>query len=159
MPIAKEEIRPAAVRDVVRLTTSNSLFLRGSTFLRVGTFDPELGVGTINGSAEDTDYAIRALLIAGRAGKVDRALVAHAEPDLASAAKYYRGALIVLARHARRRPALMFEFVRKIMVGGYFAARRKLPPRQLVGALGAAARTFSASASQSLHSGPFPPKR
>ncbi|MFC2254414.1 glycosyltransferase family 2 protein [Labrys portucalensis] len=157
-PVAAEEVRPAAVREVVRLSTSNSLFLRGSAFLRVGAFDPELGVGTVNGGGEDTDYAIRALLTAGQAGLIDRALVAHPEPDLASAAKYYRGALIVLARHARRRPALMFEFLRKILVGCYFVSRRRLSPRLLLAALGAAARNVSPPAPPPLRLGSKAPK-
>ena len=41
-PIEAEEVRQAAVREVVRLTTSNSMFVRGSVFLRVGEFDPDL---------------------------------------------------------------------------------------------------------------------
>ncbi|WP_448956247.1 glycosyltransferase family 2 protein [Labrys neptuniae] len=137
------EVRPARVRDIVRVTTSNSMFLRGSVFLRLGDFDPELGVGTPNGGAEDTDYAIRALLVAGQAGLIDRALIAHPVPDQDSAAKYYRSALIVLARHAGRRPALMMEFLRKIAVGGYFLARRKLSARGLFAALMAAAGSFA----------------
>lgn len=157
-PVTADEVRPARVRDIVRLTTSNSLFVRGSIFLRVGAFDPELGVGTANGGAEDTDYAIRALLMAGRASLIDRALIAHAEPDQASAAKYYRGALIVLARHARRRPALMVEFLRKILVGNYFMARRRLSPRLLLSALAAAGRSFASGASQPLPPGSGVPK-
>ena len=152
-PVATEEVRQAAVSDIVRLTTSNSLFIRGTTFLRVGGFAPDLGVGTVNGSAEDTDYAIRALLAAGRAGLVDRALIAHPEPDLTSAAKYYRGALIVLARHAGQRPALMFEFVRKLLVGGYFVSRRKLSARHLLDAFAAAARNFLINTPQPPHAG------
>lgn len=152
-PIATEEVRQAAVREVVRLATSNSMFVRGSVFLRVGAFDPDLGVGTVNGGAEDTDYAIRALLAAGRADLVNRALIAHPEPDQASAAKYYRGALIVLARHAGRRPALMFEFLRKLLVGGYFVSRRKLSVRLLLRAFGAAGRDFLSNAAQPLHLG------
>ena len=65
----------------------------------------------------------------------------------------YRGALIVLARHAGRRPALMFEFLRKLLVGGYFVLRRKLSPRLLLGAFSAAGRNFLSDASQPLHLG------
>lgn len=138
---AAREIVPASTRQIVRVTTSNSMFFRGPVFVRVGRFDPALGVGTPNGGGEDTDYVIRAFLAARRAGIIDRPVVAHPEPDQDSAAKYYRGALIVLARHAGGSPALMREFLRKLLVGGYFVVRRKLSLSALLAAFWDALRT------------------
>lgn len=140
------EMRPAATRQVVRVATSNSMFIRGPAFLRLGRFDESLGVGTPNGGAEDTDFVIRAFLAARQSGFVDRAVVAHATPDRDSAAKYYRGALIVLARHAHRNPALFYEFLRKLLVGGYFTLCGRLRPVALLAALGAATRSLGARA-------------
>ena len=140
------EVRPATTRQAVRVATSNSMFIRASTFLRLGRFDETLGVGTPNGGAEDTDFVIRAFLAARQSGFVDRAVVAHATPDRDSAAKYYRGALIVLARHAHRNPALFYEFLRKLLVGGYFTLCGRLRPVALLAALGAATRSFGAGA-------------
>ncbi len=139
-------MRPAAMREVVRVATSNSMFVRGPAFLRLGRFDESLGVGTPNGGAEDTDFVIRAFLAARQSGFVDRAVVAHAAPDRNSAAKYYRGALIVLARHAHRNPALFYEFLRKLLVGGYFTLCGRLRPVALLAALGAATRSLGARA-------------
>lgn len=136
------EVAPASTRQVVRIATSNSMFLRGPAFRSLGRFDEALGVGTPNGGAEDTDFVIRAFLAARQSGFVDRAAVAHITPDRNSAAKYYRGALIVLARHAHRNPALFYEFLRKLLVGGYFTLSGKLRPVALLAALGAATRSL-----------------
>ena len=131
-------MRPAAVSEIVRFSTSNNFFVRGSILARVGIFDPELGVGTPNGGGEDTDFVIRALLQASFVGLVDRPLVGHPEPNTDSAAKYFRGAFIVLARHAWRRPGLMREFLRKIFVGLYFVAKGKMTVATLARSIAAA---------------------
>ena len=119
-------LRRASIPQIVRLSSSNNIFVRGSILARVGMFDPALGVGTSAGSAEDTDFVIRASMEAAFVGLVDRPLIGHREPDRVSAAKYFRGALIVLARHCWRRPGLMREFLRKLLVGLYFVAERKM---------------------------------
>lgn len=118
----------ASVPALVRQSSSNTMFVRGCVAARVGHFDPELGLGTPAGGGEDTDYVIRASLQSREAGFIDRALVGHRPSDRASAARYFRGAFIVLAQHARRSPALRREFLRKVLVGGYFILRGRLAP-------------------------------
>jgi hypothetical protein len=118
--------RPMAVRQAVRVTTSNNMFFRGSLIAAIGRFDPGLGLGTASGGGEDTDYVIRAFLQARDAELIDRPLVGHPVPDRVSAARYFRGALIVLAYHARSRPALTLEYLRKILVGLYFTMSGKI---------------------------------
>jgi hypothetical protein len=117
---------PASASAVVRQSNSNNMFLRGSLLDPVGDFDPALGLGTPAGGGEDTDYVIRVFLRSKEAGLIDRPLVGHPVPDRDSAAKYFRGAFIVLARHARRRPALARELLRKLLVGLYFIAQGRL---------------------------------
>lgn len=113
-------LTPMATFQAVRMATSNNMFLRGRLLGTIGSFDPELGLGTASGGGEDTDYLIRAYLKARSAGYIDRPLVGHPPPDRKSAAKYFHGALIVLAYHARSHPALAWELFRKILVGCYF---------------------------------------
>lgn len=141
-PFDAAEVSPVNVRTIVRLSSSNSMFLRGSLVGPIGGFDPALGLGTPSGGGEDTDYVIRAFLLGREAGFIDRPLIGHPEPDPNSAAKYFRGAFIVLAQHARSRPALTWEFARKIMVGLYFIGRGKLSPSLYGRALGEGLRAW-----------------
>ncbi len=136
------DLAPVSARAIVRLSSSNTMFLRGSLPGPVGDFDPGLGLGTPAGGGEDTDYVIRAFLRSREAGFIDRALVGHPEPDRDSAAKYFRGAFIVLARHARSRPALTREFLRKLLVGLYFIGRGQLSPGTYTRALGDGLRAW-----------------
>lgn len=136
------DLTPVSARAIVRLSSSNTMFLRGSLPGPVGGFDPALGLGTPAGGGEDTDYVIRAFLRSRETGFVDRALVGHPEPDRDSAAKYFRGAFVVLARHAGSRPALTREFLRKVLVGLYFIGRGKLSPVTYGRALGDGLRAW-----------------
>jgi hypothetical protein len=136
------DLTPVSARAIVRLSSSNNIFLRGSLPGSVGGFDPALGLGTPAGGGEDTDYVIRAFLQSRETAFIDRALVGHPEPDRDSAAKYFHGAFIVLARHARSRPALTREFLRKVLVGLYFIGRGKLSPFTYGRALGDGLRAW-----------------
>lgn len=123
-------LAPAKAYHVVRRSSSNSMFFRGALVAGLGAFDRTLGLGTPNGSGEDTDYALRAFLTARRAAFVDVPLVGHRESDLASVTRYFRGSVMVLGRYALRSPALFFEFTRKLGVGAYLALRSGLPVRE-----------------------------
>jgi hypothetical protein len=119
-------LAPAKAFQVVRRSSSNSMFFRGRLVTALGAFDSTLGLGTLNGSGEDTDYALRGFLRARRAGFIDAPLVGHRESDLASVARYFRGSAIVLGRYALRSPGLFLEFARKLGVGAYLALRCNL---------------------------------
>lgn len=116
----------AKARQVVRRSSSNGMFLRGATAAALGDFDRTLGLGTPNRGGEDTEYALRGLLAARRAVFVDLPLVGHRESDLASVARYFKGSLTALSRHALKRPDICFEFLRKLAVGGYLVLRSRL---------------------------------
>jgi len=128
-PDGLRDIAPASAAQIVRLTMSNSMFLRGSLAATLGAFDPTLGLGTPARGGEDTDYAVRALLAGNATGFIDRPLVGHPPADRSAAARYYHGAAIVLARYARRRPALMREYLRKLLVGLVFTLQGRVPAR------------------------------
>lgn len=121
-------LHPAVASEVVRMGSSNNIFLRGSLAGNLGAFDTALGLGTPNHGGEDTDYAVRAFLQAQSTQYIEANLVGHQSSDLSSTAKYYRGALVVLARYASRHPGLMKEFSRKFLVGVYLVLRGKLAP-------------------------------
>ncbi len=116
----------ARALHVVRRSSSNSMFFRGQLVAALGAFDPTLGLGTPNGSGEDTDYALRGFLRAHRAAFIDAPLIGHREPDLASISRYFRGSAVVLGRYALRSPGLLVEFTRKLGVGAYLALRSRL---------------------------------
>jgi hypothetical protein len=139
-PSIDAHVPAAKAWQVVRRSSSNSMFFRGTTVAAVGPFDPAFGLGTANGSGEDTDYAMRALLKARRATFIDLPLVGHRESDLASVARYYQGALAVLSRHALERPDFCFEYVRKLAVGAYLALRSHLTPRQYLASIASSTR-------------------
>ena len=150
-PSIGSHVPAAKAWQVVRRSSSNSMFFRGATVAAVGPFDPAFGLGTANGSGEDTDYALRALLKARRATFIDLPLVGHRESDLASVARYYQGALAVLSRHALERPDFCFEYVRKLAVGAYLALLSHLTLREYLAAI-------ASSAALMVRSGPKGPR-
>lgn len=138
--------RAAKACDVLRRSSSNGIFVRGSVADEVGDFDVRLGLGTSNTSGEDTDYAIRASAVARRALYVDLPLVGHREPDLASVTKYFGGNMIVAARYALRSPAFFSEYARKYLVGAYLVLKRHLELGRFATAIQGSLRMFGKSA-------------
>ncbi|MEZ5817783.1 MAG: glycosyltransferase [Hyphomicrobiaceae bacterium] len=142
----RSSMRVATPTDVLRRSNSNSLFLRGAVVAAIGGFDETLGLGTPNGSGEDTDYGLRASFAAPRTVYVDQDLVGHHEGDLASKTKYFSGNLVVASRYATRHPKLFFEFARKIAVGAYLVLRRRLKMASYLNAIQGSVGAFGRSA-------------
>jgi len=128
-------LRSARFRDVVRLTSSNNMFVRGQIALSVGQFDPGLGLGTPAAGGEDTEYALHAFFKGRRALVADACLVGHPDNSLAKVSTYYMGDLVVLARFATRSPAAFYEFARKLAVGGCLLLMKRLSMGSYVAAL------------------------
>ena len=126
VPFEANEFWAIQVRELVRQSSSNNIFLRGWLIRELGPFDLDLGLGAPAGGGEDTDYAIRAFLRAEDSRIIKQPLVGHKEPDLQSAAKYFNSSLLVLARYAGKNRELRAEFFRKIFVGVYFIGKRRL---------------------------------
>lgn len=141
-----DAMREATSIDVLRRSNSNSIFVRGAVASQIGYFDATLGLGTPNGSGEDTDYGLRASFAARRTIYVDQDLVGHQEPNLASKTKYFAGNLAVASRYATRNPKLFYEFARKIGVGGYLVLRRRLRIAEFLSALLGSMGAFGRSA-------------
>jgi hypothetical protein len=142
----REKMRSATSTDVLRRSTSNSIFLRGNAVIAIGDFDPSLGLGTPNVSGEDTDYALRAFFHSPKTIYVDLDMVGHREPDLESVTKYFGGNMLVASRYALRSPMLFLEYVRKFAVGGYLVMRRRLRMGDFITAIQGSVGAFGRSA-------------
>jgi hypothetical protein len=134
---------PAPRSAVVRKSSSNTMFFRGSVVAAIGKFDESLGLGTALGSAEDIDYALRAFGAARLSVLRDEILVGHRDKPPGLRGKYYAGSLVVLARHARGEGVA--EFLRKLALGAYLVVRRELSLGKYVSALRAARAAFGHS--------------
>jgi hypothetical protein len=127
VPVASHVLRVASARDVVREASSNTIFVRGRVLRTDPVFDETLGVGTVNGGGEDTEFALRAWLSSARSLYLPAPVIGHRDKTAQLRPKYYRGGLIALARHARQQPRIGFELARKLAVGVYLVGTRQLP--------------------------------
>lgn len=119
--------RPASARDVIRQASSNTIFVRGRVLRDDRVFDETLGIGTVNGGGEDTEFALRAWLSSARSLYLPAPVIGHRDKTPQLRPKYYRGGLIALARHARQQPRIGFELARKLAVGVWLVGTRQLP--------------------------------
>ena len=100
----------------------------------------------MNGGGEDTEFALRAYLSSERAFYLPAPVIGHRDKTPELKPKYYRGGLIALARHARRRPRIEFELARKLAVGLWLVGTRQLPVTAFRNAIAAAVRSRRAAA-------------
>ncbi|RIY02598.1 hypothetical protein D3218_04330 [Aureimonas flava] len=135
VPVDGARERDASVHDVLRRASSNTMVFRSRVAREAGEFDPELGVGARLNGSEDTDYALRAFALSRRTRFMPLACIGHRDRNTAIRAKYYPSGLMVIARHARRVPALRGALVRKLAVGSALLARGELKPGAFLGAL------------------------
>jgi hypothetical protein len=130
--------KPARLRDVIRQASSNTMFVSGRVIECGVSFDEELGVGTLVGGAEDTEFALRAHILGSGTMYLAAAAVGHRDKNPQFRAKYYRGGLIAIARHAHEKEGVTTELLRKIAVGCWLVLRRDLSLAAFLGALSAA---------------------
>jgi hypothetical protein len=147
-------MRSPSVFQVAAKASSNTIFLRSRVVESVGEFDEELGVGTENNGGEDTDYALRAFRQSRKCRFVDLALIGHRDHDARLRSRYFRGSLIAIARHTAMQPASVLLLLRKLMVGGFLVATRRMSSEEFRTAFRAA---FSARARRTF--APPPPSR
>lgn len=147
VPISSaERARRALARDVIREASSNTMFVRGRVLRSVPVFDETLGVGTVNGGGEDTEFALRAYLSSAQSLYVPTAVIGHRDKSPQLRPKYYRGGLIALARHARQQPRIGVEFARKLAVGVWLVGTRQLPATAFRTAVSAALKSRQSAA-------------
>jgi len=126
--------RRPSLTEAIRRASSNTIFLRGDLAKTINVFDETLGVGTPNGSGEDTDVAIRAFALASDVAYCDAPLIGHRDFVPALRGKYYRGGLITLARYVGVVDGIYFEFLRKLAVGAYLTLRREITAKNYLSA-------------------------
>lgn len=124
---------PAGVRRLtpglaMRTGSTNNMFLRADVVSAVGRFDEQFGLGATYGSAEDSDYLLRALgcgfpgVYEPRGAMVEHPYKAHRPRE------YYSGDIAVLAKHAVKNGTMLL-LLRRLATG---------PFRVLLGQLGVA---------------------
>lgn len=133
--------KPAKFRDVVRHSCSTAMFVRGKPIASGSKFDENLGIGTANVSGEDTEFALQAHLFGGHSMYLPLAAIGHRDRDPRKRARYYRGGLIAIARHAKSEMRIAVELARKLLVGVWLVLRRELPFTVFADAVLAAARS------------------
>jgi hypothetical protein len=132
--------RIATAHDVIRQASSNTVFVRGRIVKSGAVFDESLGVGTPTDGGEDTEYALNAHVRGGLSLYLPAEVIGHRDRNPRLRAKYYRGGLIAIARHAGREMRIGVELVRKLLVGIWLVLSRQLPPSAFARAVGAALR-------------------
>ena len=142
-PLVHSPVVPkqAKLRDVVRHSCSTAMFVRGEPIASGSKFDENLGIGTANVSGEDTEFALQAHLFGGHSMYLPLAAIGHRDRDPRKRARYYRGGLIAIARHAGRETKIAAELVRKLLVGVWLVLRRELPFAVFADAVLAAAKS------------------
>jgi Glycosyl transferase family 2 len=149
-PVATSEARvtgrPARARDVIRQASSNTMFVRGEIIQSGAAFDEQLGVGTPVGGAEDTEFALRAYFLSTQAMYLDAAVVGHRDKSTELRAKYYRGGLVAIATHARKKKrGVVVELIRKVAVGAWLTLRGELTLATYIDDLAAGANAWLSS--------------
>lgn len=110
-------IEDARFSQLVRQTTSNTMFFRSAIVGNAGLFDESLGLGTPAFGGEDTEYMLRAAAYARQCGYISAPLIQHSMPTRGAARKYYPGSLAAIARHSPYNARCAAECVRKAGVG------------------------------------------
>lgn len=115
-----------SVFNLVQNASSNTTIYSGDIAINIGKFDENYGVGAPNNGGEDTDFAIRAMLLSKDVIFVDDATIGHRDPLPQFKYKYYKGSLGVLKKHAFKSIMLNFMFFRKILIGFYYIVFNKI---------------------------------
>lgn len=131
---AHEEIAPS-LQQVLSYASSNTVLVRGRVIEAIGGFDERLGLGTPAGSGEDTEFALRAYFAARKTRYTQAMMIGHRDYTAEFRARYFAGALVAIARHARRSPAAMKALLRKLAVGVALVLRGEMKPGQLRAAI------------------------
>jgi hypothetical protein len=124
-------------RLVMRVVSSNNVFLAAPVVAQVGSFDERLGLGASYGASEDADYVMRALW-SGAAGEYRPQDVFVEHPyKVHRPMQYYVGNVAVLAKHARRRGGTLPSLILRAAHGLPLVLRRQLALREYAAALAA----------------------
>ncbi|MCW3027656.1 MAG: glycosyl transferase [Solirubrobacterales bacterium] len=131
--------RPLTPSFVTRVVSSNNVFFAAGAVRVIGDFDQRFGLGARLGSAEDSDYVLRALA-AGFSGIYSPAHVFVEHPYKGHRpAQYYVGNVAVLAKHLRQHTHLALSLFHRLAVGALLVSRGELRARDYMRAIAVAA--------------------
>ena len=123
--------RPLSVEDAVSIVSSNTLFVSGRVVRALGGFDCRFGLGAPLNSAEDLDFAIRAVRT-GHPAIFQPGLVVDHPIKPGDRARYYRGNLAVLLKHRDVSRHVHRSALLRVASGVRMVLRRQKKPRQLL---------------------------
>ncbi|WP_033927464.1 glycosyltransferase family 2 protein [Sphingomonas sp. 35-24ZXX] len=109
--------QPAMLQTSISYGSSNTIVLRASLAAKLSGFADDLGLGTLAGSGEDTDYAIRAWHAARKTVFFNARLIGHRDNSAAMKRRYFKGSLDAIARNAHLSGQARIAHLRKRMIG------------------------------------------
>ena len=120
--------------ELVKNISSNTMFFLASVARQVPGFDEDIGLGAPFNGGEDLDYALRCFVVGHQSGLravyTPAKMVGHRDKFDYVAPRYFPGSLRALRKSAAHHPGILAQMLRKILVGVYFVARRKLTPKE-----------------------------
>ncbi len=111
---------------LINNASSNTAIYHINIFKQLKFFDESLGVGTKNNGGEDTDFAVRALLISKNCYYHDDVIVGHRDPLPEFRYRYFKGTFYVLKKYGLANRSIFPFFVRKLLVGIVFFVFNKI---------------------------------
>jgi hypothetical protein len=112
--------------SLINNASSNTTVYHVSILKKLKYFDESLGVGTKNNGGEDTDFAVRALLLSKSCYFHDDIIVGHRDALPEFRHKYYKGTFYVLRKYGLSNISIFPFFVRKLLVGLVFFICNKI---------------------------------
>lgn len=111
---------------LVKNASSNTTIYKSKIVGKLKVFDEMFGVGSINNGGEDTDFAIRAMLLSRRVIFHNSDLIGHRDPIAEFRYRYFKGSFGVLKNHCFSSIPLLFITLRKFLVGLVFLFSNKI---------------------------------
>ncbi|WP_137226655.1 hypothetical protein [Shewanella sp. MEBiC00475] len=111
---------------LVKNASSNTTIYKSNIISQLKVFNEEFGVGSINNGGEDTDFAIRAMLLAKNIVFNNSDLIGHRDPIAEFRYRYFKGSFGVLKNHYFKSIPLLLITLRKFLVGLVFLLSNKI---------------------------------
>jgi hypothetical protein len=105
---------------LVKNASSNTTIYKSDIVIRLKLFNESFGVGSINNGGEDTDFAIRAMLLSKNILFSNSDSIGHRDPVAEFKYRYFKGSFGVLKNHCLRSVSLFLITLRKVLVGFVF---------------------------------------
>ena len=111
---------------LVKNASSNTTIYKSNIVNQLKVFNEGFGVGSINNGGEDTDFAIRAMLLTNNIEFNNSDLIGHRDPIAEFRYRYFKGSFGVLKNHCTESVPLLLITFRKFLVGLVFLLSNKI---------------------------------